>query len=333
MRHQKVGQMKKSRSLKIAAGLALSALALTGLQAPSANAADKTIYVLGGGDAFFAIVKNGINAATPAANKAGIKIKYLGLKNYDNIGPDMVKLIRTAVSQKPAAIALPNWVPAAQNPEIKKAVAAKIPVFLYNSGQDELVPTGAKAYIGTNEYQAGVTLGKYLASLGSKNGLCINTSPGAGNITQRCDGMAAGMKSAGGKGETLELSATSFANATAISNAVKGALTKDSSIDAVFTISSVDTDAANAGIAAAQSKALLGSWDVSPNILTRIRDGKSAAAVDQLGWLQGYMAVTYAYTWVAFGMLPGTTDFLTGPSLITKENAGVIIAAAKTGQR
>jgi len=324
--------MKRSRSLKIAAAFAVAALSITGLSAPAATAAGKTIYVLGGGDAFFAIVKNGINAATPAANKAGIQVKYLGLKNYDNIGPDMVKLIRTAVSQKPAAIALPNWVAAAQNPEIKKAVAAKIPVFLYNSGQDQLEATGAKAYIGTNEYQAGITLGKYLASQGSKHGLCINTS-GAANIKQRCDGMAEGMKSAGGKGETLELSATSFANATAISNAVKGALTKDTSIDAVFTISSVDTDAANAGIEAAGSKALLGSWDVSPNILIRIRDGKSAAAVDQLGWLQGYMAVNYAFTWVAFGMLPGTNEFLTGPSLITKENAGVIIAAAKTGQR
>jgi len=325
--------MKKASSLKIAAVFAVAALSLTGLNAPAATAAGKTIYVLGGGDAFFAIVKNGVNAATPAARKAGLQVKYLGLKNYDNIGPDMVKLIRTAVSQNPAAISLPNWVSAAENPEIIKAVAAGIPVFLYNAGQEQLAATGAKAYIGTNEYQAGITLGKYLAKLGSKHGLCINTSPGAANIKQRCDGMAEGMKSAGGKGETLELSATSFANATAISNAVKGALTKDSSIDAVFTISSVDTDAANAGIEAAGSKALLGSWDVSPNILTRIRDGKSAAAVDQLGWLQGYMAVNYAFTWVAYGMLPGTTEFLTGPSLITKENAGVIIAAAKTGQR
>lgn len=325
--------MKKNRSLKIAAVFAVAALSLSGLNAPAATAAGKTIYVLGGGDAFFAIVKNGVKAATPAARAAGLQVKYLGLMNYDNVGPDMVKLIRTAVSQKPAAIALPNWVAAAENPEIKKAIAAGIPVFLYNAGQEQLEATGAKAYIGTNEYQAGITLGKYLGKLGSKHGLCINTSPGSNNIKQRCDGMAEGMKSTGGKGETLELSTTAFANATAISNAVKGALTKDSSIDAVFTISSVDTDAANAGIEAAGSKALLGSWDVSPNILTRIRDGKSAAAVDQLGWLQGFMAVNYAFTWVAYGMLPGTTEFLTGPSLVTKENAGVIIAAAKSGQR
>jgi simple sugar transport system substrate-binding protein len=145
--------------------------------------------------------------------------------------------------------------------------------------------------------------------------------------------MAEGMKSGGGKGETLELPATKFGDATAISNAVKGALTTDATIDAVFTIASVDTDAANAGIEAAKSKAQLGSWDVSPNILERIRDGKSTAAVDQLGWLQGYQVVTYAFTWVAFGMLPGTTELLTGPSLVTKENAAVIIGAAKSGQR
>jgi hypothetical protein len=32
-------------------------------------------------------------------------------------------------------------------------------------------------------------------------------------------------------------------------------------------------------------------------------------------------------------MLPGTTEFLTGPSLVSKENAAVIIGAAKSGQR
>lgn len=326
--------MKISRSLKIAVALSAAALALTGLSAPASHAAaKKTIIVLGGGDAFFAIVKNGVKAASGPALKAGVSVKYVGLKNYDNVGPDMVKLIRTAVSQKPAALALPNWVSSAQNPEIKKAIAAGIPVFLYNAGQEQLEATGAKAYIGTNEYQAGITLGKYLASKGAKHGLCINTSPGSANIKQRCDGMAEGMKSGGGKGETLELPATKFGDATAISNAVKGALTTNSSIDAVFTIASVDTDAANAGIEAAKSKAQLGSWDVSPNILERIRDGKSTAAVDQLGWLQGYQVVNYAFTWVAFGMLPGTTEFLTGPSLVSKENAAVIIGAAKSGQR
>mgnify|MGYP003340447652 FL=1 len=325
--------MKKSLSKKVLAAFATTALVVTGFTVPAANAASKTIYVLGGGDAFFAIVKNGIKAATPAAEKAGLKVTYLGLKNYDNIGPDMVKLIRTAVSQKAAALALPVWDAAAEVPEMKKAIAAGIPVFMYNAGEEQLAASGAKAYIGTNEVKAGIALGTELARQGAKHGLCINTLPGSNNIKQRCDGMAEGMKNGGGKGETLELPTTQFGNSTAISNAIKAALTKDPTIDAVFTVASVDTDAANAGIEAAGSKAKLGSWDVSPSILTRIRDGKSAAAVDQLGWLQGYQVVNFAFTWVAFGMLPGTTDFLTGPSLITKDNAAVIIAASKTGQR
>lgn len=327
--------MKFSRTAKISAALAVAALSLSGINASVATAApaNKTVFVLGGGDAFFAIVKNGFKSATKAAQANGWDTKWLGLKNYDNIGPDMVKLIRTAVSQKAAAIALPDWVPAAENPEIKKATDAGIPVFLYNAGSDQLKASGALAYAGTDEYEAGKALASYVASKGSKHGICVNTSPGAGNIQQRCDGMTAGFKAAGGKSEALELPATAFANATAISNAVKGALTKDPSIDAVFTISSVDTDSAYAGIQAAGSKALLGSWDVSPNILNRIKAGTQAAAVDQLGWLQGYMAVSFAWQYAAYGMLPGTTTFLTGPSIINKANAGKIIAASKTGQR
>lgn len=328
--------MKISRSVKIAASLAVAAMALTGLsgQAASAASSSKTVYVLGGGDAFFAIVKNGFNSATKAAQANGWSTKWLGLKNYDNIGPDMVKLIDTAIAQKAAAISLPDWVPAAENPEIKKAIAAGIPVFLYNAGgQAQMTASGALAYAGTDEYEAGKALGATLVAKGAKHGLCINTSPGAINIQQRCDGMAAAFKAASGKGEALELPSTNFGNSTAISNAVKGALTKDSTIDAVFTISSVDTDSAYAGIQAASSKALLGSFDVSPNILNRIAAGTQAAAVDQLGWLQGYMAVSFAWQYAAYGMLPGTTNFLTGPSIINKGNAAKIIAASKTGQR
>ncbi len=34
-------------------------------------------------------------------------------RNYDNLGPDAAKLIRTALSQKPSAIVGPDWVPVA----------------------------------------------------------------------------------------------------------------------------------------------------------------------------------------------------------------------------
>jgi len=325
--------VKFSRTAKIAAAFAVAALALTGVNAQAASAANtKTVYVLGGGDAFFAVVKNGYNAGAKSVTAAGWKTVWLGLKNYDNVGPDMVKLIATAVSQKATAIALPDWVPTAMNASIKGAVKKGIKVILYNAGQDQLDATGAPIYIGSDEYLAGQTGGKFMAKNGAKHLICVNTTPGSTNLEARCNGLADGMKSGGGKGEQLELPATSFANATAVANAVKAKLTSDKTIDAVFTISSGDADAAANGIKAAGSAAKLGTFDLSTNVLNRIKGGTQAVAIDQQGWLEGFQAVVTAWQYAAYGIVPAS-NILTGPSLITKSNAAQVIKGVKTGQR
>jgi len=325
--------VKTSRSVKIAAAFAVAALALAGMNVSAAQAAgSKKIYVLGGGDAFFAVVKNGYSAATKAVKAAGWTPVWLGLKNYDNIGPDMVKLIRTAVAQHAAAIALPDWNPSAENPEIKKAIAKGIKVVLYNAGIDEITNTGALTYTGSDEYQAGLAGGKYMASKGAKNLICVNTNPGQTNLEARCKGLADGMKSGGGKGTALELPATSFGNATAVSNAIKGELAKDSTIDAVFCIAQGDADAAASAIAAAGSKAKLGNFDLSTNVLNRIKAGKETVAIDQQGWLEGYNALSIAWYAAAYGIVPAV-NYLTGPALVTSANVAKVVSGVKTGQR
>jgi simple sugar transport system substrate-binding protein len=325
--------VKFSRTAKIAAAFAVAALALTGVNAQAANAANtKTVYVLGGGDAFFAVVKNGYNAGVKAVKASGWKTVWLGLKNYDNIGPDMVKLMNTAISRNASAIALPDWNPTAMNATIKKAVAKGIKVVLYNAGIDQVETVGAALYIGSDEYKAGKAGGAYLGSLGAKHVICVNTNPGQTNLEARCNGLADGIKTKGGKGEQLELPTTTFGNATAVANAVKGAVTKDTTIDAVFTIASGDSDAAATGVAAAGSKALLGTFDLSVNVLNRIKAGKQALAIDQQGWLEGFQAVVTAWQYAAYGIYPAD-NILTGPSLITKSNITKVLAGVKTGVR
>lgn len=325
--------MKISRSVKIAAAFATAALALSGINAQAASAAStKTVYVLGGGDAFFAVVKNGFNAGAKAVQAAGWKTVWLGLKNYDNIGPDMVKLIQTAEAQNATAIALPDWVPAAMNTEIKKAVSKGIKVVLYNAGEDQTTTVGAPIYIGSDEYVAGKAGGTYMGKAGVKHLICVNTGPGQNNFEQRCSGLADGIKTTGGKAEQLQLPATDFSNATAIANAVKGAITKDPTIDGVFTVSSGDSDAAAAGVQQAASKAKIGTFDLSTNVLNRIKGGTQVVAIDQQGWLEGFQAVVTAWQYAAYGIVPAN-NILTGPSLVTKDNVGQVVSGVKTGQR
>lgn len=57
--------------------------------------------------------------------------------NYDNFAPDVVQLIRTAISMEVDGLVIPNWVPEAEDPAIKDAVAAGIKVILMNAGGAE----------------------------------------------------------------------------------------------------------------------------------------------------------------------------------------------------
>ncbi len=298
------------------------------------GAGERSVCVIGGADAFFAVVKNGADAAGAAVTAAGSKYTWIPLPTYDNIGPDMVKLVQQATSQGCTSLALPDWNPDAENPAIADAQAKGIKTFLYNAGGEEQVKaTNSLGYFGTDEYLAGVKAGEYFSEKGSKNVICINTSPGSVNIEDRCNGTKEGVSKSGGKSDQLVLPGKSFGDAAAISNAVKGALQKDPSIDGVITISSADADAAAAGIKAAGSKAQQGSFDVSENILNRVKSGEALFAVDQQGWLQGWLATSAAWQYDQYGILPATNIILTGPALITSDNVDTIVAGVKTGQR
>ena len=112
----------------------LATSALVALTATASMAAD--IAVIGGSndDAFWNKIKKGIDDARPAIEANGGSVNYLRLANYDNFAPDVVQLIRTAISMEVDGLVIPNWVPEAEDPAIKDAMAAGIKVILMNAG-------------------------------------------------------------------------------------------------------------------------------------------------------------------------------------------------------
>jgi len=338
--------------LKLGSALAAGALLVAGCSggsssgsASSSDGAASTsqasgkgskVCAIGGADAFFAVVKNGADAAGREVTAAGSQYVWIPLANYDNIGPDMVKLIEQAVSQNCTSISLPVWNADAENPAIKAAQDKGINIFLYNSGGEEQVKANsALGYFGTDELKAGVAMGDYLAKQGAKHVLCVNTQPGAVNHEARCNGTKQGIEAAGGKSEQLILPAENFGDAAAISSAVQAALLKDPSVDGLTAGSSGDADAiAGALEAAGKTKSvMLGSFDVSANILDRIGQGTQTVAVDQQGWLQGWLAVSAAWQYDDYAILPATDIILTGPALITSDNVAAVKSGVASGHR
>jgi simple sugar transport system substrate-binding protein len=293
-----------------------------------------SIFVVGGksDDPFWSKVKRGVDDAAKVVESNGGKVTWLSPQNYDNLGPDAAKLISTAKSQGATAVIGADWVPDAQDQAFKAVTSSGVPVFLYNSGGAESAEAiGALSYTGSDELVAGKAGGQYFAQNGARNVLCVNTLPGAANTEARCKGIAEGM--APGKSTQLPLPASSFGNPTAVTQAIKAALLKDSGIDGVVTISTTDADSAAAAIEQAGGEAKLGTFDMDDNQLSRIKDGKQLFCIDQQPYLQGYLAVSQAFAYNAYGLLLPQSPLLTGPAVINAGNVDQALAGAKAGVR
>ena len=317
--------------------LALTAVLLS-TTATMALADGAKIAVIGGksDDAFFAKIKKGIDDAALTVKAHGGSVNYLQLQTYDNIGGDAANLIRTAISQHASIIAAPDWVPDTQDEAYKAASAAGIPILLYNAGGgDKAKELGAINYVGNEEYPAGLAGGDYFATHGAKNVICVNTVPGAGNLEARCKGVADGIAKEGGKSTQLPLPASSFGNPTAVAEAIKATLLRDSKIDGVVTVSAADADSAANGIqqAGLTAKVKLGSFDMNETCLERIKGGAQLYAIDQQPWLQGFLAVSLSDGFVNYGLKTATSTILTGPGIVDKSNIDATLAGAKVGYR
>ena len=314
-----------------AALLATSVLAVGATAALSAN-----IAVVGGknDDAFWNIIKKGVDDANLIVQANGGSVNYLRLQSYDNFAPDVVQLIRAAISQGVDGLVIPNWVPEAEDPAIKDAIAAGITVVLMNAGgQDKAIELGAINYIGSDEYVAGVAGGEYFAAQGKKNIICVNTIPGAANLEARCKGVIDGITAKGGAGNQLPLPSTSFGDPTAVAEAIKATLIQDATIDGVLTISAGDADSAAIGITQTGTEIMLGTFDLNQSGLDRIKGGTQAFAIDQQPYLQSMLAVTLLAAAIDFGTDLPTAPILTGPGIVDASNIDATLAGVEKGAR
>ncbi|MBU9697263.1 substrate-binding domain-containing protein [Rhodobacteraceae bacterium HSP-20] len=314
----------------------LATTALVAFAGSASMAAD--IAVVGGSndDAFWNIIKKGIDDATPMVEANGGSVNYLRLVNYDNFAPDVVQLIRTAISMEVDGLVIPNWVPEAEDPAIKDAIAAGIKVILMNAGGAEKArELGAINYVGSDEYVAGVAGGEYFGDNGQKNVLCINTLPGTANIEARCKGVIDGITGKGGKGAQLPLPSTSFGDATAVAEAIKAELLKDETIDGVITISAGDADSAAIAVeqAGKTGTTLLGSFDMNQAGLDRIKGGTQLFSIDQQPYLQSYLAVSLLASHIDFGTDLPIFPVLTGPGIVDASNIDATLAGVAKGAR
>ena len=275
-------------------------------------------------DPVWPIVKRGSEAA---GRQTGAAVSYRAPDSFSVA--TMRRYIDQAVADHPDGLVVSVPDPIALGPSIRRAVEAGIPTITINSGSDAFKRLGVLAHVGQPEYDAGVQAGERLKRAGVKSALCVNHEEGNAGLDDRCRGLQAGI---GGRVESL---AVPLQDATTAQRRMSAALTGEP-VDAVVTLGSNEAPPAIAAVAASGQSARikLATFDLSPEVLTAVRDGKILFAVDQQPYLQGYLPVILLAEQVRHQIFAGKGSLIpTGPQFVTKENAEDAMRLSEEGIR
>jgi simple sugar transport system substrate-binding protein len=275
------------------------------------------------GDTFWDIIRAG---ATAAATKDNVTLKY---SNNDD-PTQQATLIQDAINSKVNGIAVTDPAPAAICPTIKKAVAAGIPVVMFNAGVSNWQQCGGMEYFGQDETIAGVAAGKRLAAAGAKHVLCVLQAQGQVQLEARCTGVKQGL---GSEGTMTKLYVNGTDNSAMLSG-MTSKLTQDKSIDAVITLGAPVALVAIQAISQANSSAKLYTFDTNAAEIAKIKSGAVQWAVDQQPYLQGYESIDSLWLYLTnANVLGGGQTVLTGPSFIDASNVAKVAQYAERGTR
>jgi simple sugar transport system substrate-binding protein len=270
---------------------------------------------------FWAIVRNGADAAS---RDLDVLVDYKSPDVY-SLGR-MSALIDQAVASKPDGLVVSIPEPGLA-PAIRRAVRAGIPVVSINSGSAIFRRLGVLAHVGQLEDRAGFQAGQRLARAGVRRALCVNQQIGNVGLDERCAGLARAMKAVHGSSRVLGVDDQSPQTPARIARAV-----------AAGRITGVLADNATSGLAAAKGLAgrgvTIGSFDLGPDVLNAVRDGRIAFAVDQQAYLQGYLPIEMLAQRARYGLFPAQGDVIaTGPHFVTKADAAQALELSRRSIR
>lgn len=329
------------RSKRVArAALALAAAALAVTACSSSGGRQETSSTSGGtaastskmtiamithaapGDTFWDIIRKGANAA---AAKDNAEVQY----SSDPDAARQAQLIQAAIDKKVDGIAVTDPNTPALGDVIKKAVAAGIPVTMFNAGGPDALGLGALGYFGQGEKDAGVAVGKKAVDDGAKNILCVNQTQGQQQLVDRCDGVTEG--AAGAKVTMIYVNGT---DDSAVTTTIQAKLTQDPGIDYVVTLGAPIALDAVKSVKGANSSAKIGTFDTNKELVAAIQDGSVQWAVDQQPYMQGYLAIDAIWWYRTNGnTLGGGQNVATGPAFIDKSNIDAVAKYAANGTR
>ena len=273
-------------------------------------------------DPFWSVVKHGVD---DAAKETGVHADFFAPDHYDTY--QMKQMIEAAIASNADGVIVSISDPAALKAPIADVIANKIPVIAINSGLTSYKSLGIPAFIGMSSYDAGVAAGERFAQLGVRHAVCANQEITDADLSQRCAGFKKGLG-----GDVAELDVGK--DTTEVRNRLLAYIQSHPGTDGVLATGSSAAAGVIAMIDQGNEKNAIraATFDLSPDILVAIRDGKMVFAIDQQQYLQGYLSVILMSRIIRYGFsVVGVVP--TGPGFVTKENAAAVINLSKQGIR
>jgi simple sugar transport system substrate-binding protein len=286
---------------------------------------DITIHMVTHSDdgPFWSVLKRGAEAA---ASDLGIELVWLGSNNDPET---QVQMIEQAVAEGSSGIAASLPSPDQLVGPLTAAVQGGIPVITLNSGSNDYAAIGALTHLGQDEIIAGNGAGERMNSLGATKILCGMQEQSNVALEERCAGLAETFS-----GEVITEFVGLDADQTSQQNNIKAAMEADPDIDGFVGTGPV---IAMSGFNASEDigrGALIGGFDLTPELLDAIEAGGIAFTVDQQQYLQGYMPVLLLYMNITNqNTLGGGLPILTGPGFVDADNAGAVKSLSAQGTR
>jgi simple sugar transport system substrate-binding protein len=275
-------------------------------------------------DSFWGVVETG---AKDAAAAMGVTLKSGG----SNDPAEQAQLVENLISDNANGIIVSLANPDAMKDSVKKAVDAGIPVITINSGVDVYKELGAITHVGQTEFVAGQGAGEQFNAAGATKVLCVIHEEGNIGLEERCDGLT---DTFGGEVERFNVATTGTRDIAGTLASIQDKLTADSAIDAILTLNPDVAGAALDAIKAAGGGQQLATFDLSPDVLSALEAGEMLFAVDQQQYLQGYLPVVFLTLYnTNLNTVGGGLPVLTGPGIVTADNAAAVKDLAAKGTR
>lgn len=279
-------------------------------------------------DPFWSVVSNGVRAG---ARDMGVRGEYQAPTSFDMV--EMSNLIDAAVASRPAGLVVSIPDAAALAGAIGRATTAGIPVVSINSGADSYRDLGVLTHIGQTEYEAGRAGGERLSAAGARRVVCVNHEVGNVAQDQRCAGVRTALEEAGGSTRVL---AVQLADPEDTRQRIAGALAADPAPDGLITLGPAAAGPALSALGAGGrgDRVAYATFDLTPEVLTGIDEGRIAFAIDQQQYLQGYLPIVLLTQYLETLALPGGGEIIrTGPGFVTAENAAEVMELTRRGLR